>query len=55
VGFATIALCVASQRVSIVKRIFRYRFSPETFEYYLVSDLREKIPHLDGYVNSGGI
>jgi hypothetical protein len=31
VSLATITLCAASQRVSIV--IFRHRFSPETFGY----------------------
>jgi hypothetical protein len=37
VSFAAITLCVASQRVFIVvKRIFRYRLSPETFGYSLV-------------------
>jgi hypothetical protein len=36
VSFAAITLRVASQRVFIVvKRIFRYRLSPETFGYVL--------------------
>jgi hypothetical protein len=37
VSFATITLCVASQPVFIVvKRIIRYRLSPETSGYTLV-------------------
>jgi hypothetical protein len=38
VSFAVITLCVASQRVFICKRIFRYRLSPETFGYTLLLD-----------------
>jgi hypothetical protein len=42
VSFATITLCVASQRVFVVVVVvvvvvvFRYRLSPETFGYTLV-------------------
>jgi hypothetical protein len=38
VSFAAITLCVAFQRVFIiVVYLFRYRLSPETFGYTLVS------------------
>jgi hypothetical protein len=37
VSFAAITLCVASQRVSFCcKRVFLYRFSPETFGFTLI-------------------
>jgi hypothetical protein len=39
VGFAAITLCVASQRLFFVVVYFRYRLSPETFGYTLVSRL----------------